>query len=237
MARTPKDLRPLEARLRAERPTPSASLMRSLTPRRSAPLGKRLALTSALTAVMLVALASVGGASYAANALAHAAKTAVKVVRPAAHASARVPSGVSAGGDQYRPGYGFGDPDHNHVGPPGLTKGNKGSKTPPVQTKPNGKGIMVTSSISSDEQAALYFSVLGPNGEELLLTQQGSQIGSGLEGPQTKSIHYVMLVPRTLPFSIRVPANLLVPGKTYTIRVIAVDAQGNKSTVLIPFTA
>jgi hypothetical protein len=46
-----------------------------------------------------------------------------------------------------------------------------------------------------------------------------------------------MLVPRTLSFQIRVPANLLVAGQTYSIRVIAVDADGNKTQTTIPFTA
>ena len=56
-------------------------------------------------------------------------------------------------------------------------------------------------------------------------------------GPQTKTIHYVMLVPRTIPLALRVPSNLLQRGQTYTIRVIAVDAQGNKTRSEIPFTA
>ena len=29
-----------------------------------------------------------------------------------------------AGGDQYRPGYGFGDPNHTHYGPPGQGNTN-----------------------------------------------------------------------------------------------------------------
>ena len=46
-----------------------------------------------------------------------------------------------------------------------------------------------------------------------------------------------MLVPRTIPLALRVPSNLLQRGQTYTIRVIAVDAQGNKTRSEIPFTA
>ena len=42
--------------------------------------------------------------------------------------------GLTAGGDQYRPGYGFGDENHNHTGPPGLS-GKGGEKTPPAQTE------------------------------------------------------------------------------------------------------
>jgi hypothetical protein len=185
---------------------------------------------------LLGALASVGGVSYAATAVTHAAQSVRRVL--VTHTTF-TPLKVDAGSDQYRPGYGFGDPNHNHSGPPGLTDGRPGQKAPPSQVAETSDGLayLVYATISVDEQAALYFSVLAPDGEQLLLTQNGSSIGGGVEGPQTKTIHYVMLVPRTLPLQLRVPANLLVQGQTYTIRVIAVDPQGNKSTVFVKFTA
>jgi hypothetical protein len=233
-----KNLRHLESRLRAERPRPSAELMRALTPRRRTNARRQFAFATGLTAIMLIALASVGGVSYAANAVQHAAKVAAKAVTPKAHHATRTVFAISSGGDQYKPGYGFGDPNHNHAGPPGLTKGKPGEKTPPAQTRKIGKATVVTTSITVDEQAALYFSVLDSSGNELLLTQKGSKFGTGgAQGKQTKSIHYVMLVPRTLPFSIRIPSSLLVAGHTYSVRVIAVDSDGNKSTTTIAFTA
>ncbi|MEA2425822.1 MAG: hypothetical protein QOH13_2232, partial [Thermoleophilaceae bacterium] len=67
--------------------------------------------------------------------------------------------------------------------------------------------------------------------------QRGSKIGGRVDGPQVKTIHYVMLVPRSIPVQIRVPANLLAKGETYRIRIIAVDAQGNKTVSFISFTA
>jgi hypothetical protein len=231
-----RNLRSLERRLRAERPRPSAELMRSLTPRR--PARRQFAFAGALTAALVVSLSAVGGVSYAANAVTKAAGAVAKVVTPKGHNAAIVVQGLSAGGDQYRPGYGFGDKNHNHTGPPGLTRGNGGEKAPPAQAKRlNAKASLVSTSITVDEQAALYFSVLDATGTQLLLTQKGSNIGAGIQGPQAKTIHYVMLVPRTIPLTLRIPANLLVPGKTYNIRVIAVDHEGNKSTTLIPFTA
>ena len=72
-----------------------------------------------------------------------------------------------------------------------------------------GAALRAFRQITVDEQAALYFSVLDSNGNQLLLTQRGSKIGGAVEGPQVKTIHYVMLVPRTIPVRIRVPANLL----------------------------
>jgi hypothetical protein len=211
--------------------------MRSLTPRR--PARRQFAFAGALTAALVVSLSAVGGVSYAANAVTKAAGAVAKVVTPNAKHSAVVVKGLSAGGDQYRPGYGFGDPNHNHTGPPGLTRGKPGEKAPPAQSarSRDGKAILVTTSITADEQAALYFSVLDSTGTQLLLTQEGSRVGNGLDGPQAKTIHYVMLVPRTMPFALRIPANLLAQGQTYRIRVIAVDHEGNKTTTLIPFTA
>jgi hypothetical protein len=230
-------LRALERALRHERPRPTANLMSSLAPARSR--RAQLVVAVALSATLAIALASFGGVSYAANAVVHVAVAAKKIVVPASTKGAVVVKGLSSGGDQYKPGYGFGDPNHNHAGPPGLTKGKPGEKTPPAQIKrsADGKAIIVTTSITSDEQAALYFSVLDAQGNELLLTQQGTTLGSKVAGPQTKSIHYVMLVPRTIPIELRIPANLLVPGQTYRLRVIAVDAQGNKSSTTIQFTA
>jgi hypothetical protein len=209
--------------------------MRALTPRSTT--RRPVAFAFALTFILAVSLAAVGGVSYAANAVTEVAKVAQHIVAPTAQSSSASAARPNAGGDQYKPGYGFGDKNHNHEGPPGISKGKKGEKTPPAQAKTVGKAVVISSSITVDEQAALYFSVLDATGNPLLLTQNGSSVGAGLNGPQTKSVHYVVLVPRTVPFTLRIPANLLVPGQTYTVRVIAVDAQGNKTTVTIPFTA
>lgn len=199
---------------------------------------KQLAFAAALTVTLVVALSAVGAVSYAATAVSHAAKAAVHVVAPAKKNGVVVVKGLSAGGDQYKPGYGFGDPNHNHTGPPGLTKGKKGEKTPPAQTRRIGKNEIVSTSFSVDEQAALYISVLDTTGQRLQLTQNGTKIGSGkVTGPRVKTIHYVLLVPRSLPLQLTVPKRLLVKGHTYRIHVIAVDSDGNKSTIDIPFVA
>jgi hypothetical protein len=197
---------------------------------------KQLAFAAALTIALVVALSAVGAVSYAANAVTHAAKAAKHAVSPAKTHGAISIRGISSGGDQYKPGYGFGDPNHNHSGPPGLT-GKKGEKTPPAQTKSEGTKEEVATSIRLDEQAALYISVLDSAGNRLLLNQNGSKVGGSVTGKQVKTIHYVVLVPRSIPIQLLVPKNLLTKGQTYTIHVIAVDSDGNKSTVDIPFVA
>jgi hypothetical protein len=229
-----RDLKRVERRLRGERPTPSVELMRSLAPRKAQ--RRQFAFAGAVTAALAISLGAVGGVSYAATAVNSVVSAAQQIVSPSKHRAAARPN---AGGDQYKPGFGFGDPNHTHTGPPGLTKGKPGEKTPPAQTKSvaNGKAIIVSTSITVDEQAAIYFSVVDAVGNPLLVTQQGSTIGGGVNGPQTKSIHYVMLVPRSIPVTIRIPANLLIPGQGYRIRVIAVSPLGDKTTTFIPFTA
>jgi len=199
---------------------------------------RQLVFAAALTVTLVVALSAVGAVSYAATAVSHAAKAAVHVVAPAKRSSVVVVSGLSAGGDQYKPGYGFGDPNHNHSGPPGLSRGKAGEKAPPAQVKSKGKNLIVSTAINVDEQAALYFSVLNADGSRLQLTQNGSKIGGGnVTGKRVKTIHYVVLVPRTIPLSLVVPKSGLVKGQTYKLHVIAVDSDGNKSTIDIPFVA
>ena len=238
-------LQMLEKRLRRERPQASAALIQAIAPSArpattAAPKLKtsrrQLAFAATLTASLAAALAAVGGVSYAANAVTHAAAAAKSVVVTHVHV---VGKGITSGGDQYKPGYGFGDQNHNHTGPPGIADGKPGEKAPPTQIAPSNdhKALLASGQITVDEQAALYFSVLDSKGTQLLLTQRGSKIGGNVDGPQVKTIHYVMLVPRTIPVQIRVPANLLIKGQTYRIRIIAVDAQGNKTRSYISFTA
>jgi hypothetical protein len=227
----------LEDELRARRPAASAGLITSIAfavaPRERRGRRRENAFAAALSVGLASALAWVGGVSYAANVVTHAVNS---VVVTHVHL---VGKGITAGGDQYRPGFGFGDPNHNHTGPPGLANGKPGEKAPPTQVAPTNdrKAILASGQITVDEQAALYFSVLDSAGNQLLLTQKGTKIGGNVEGPQVKTIHYVMLVPRTIPVQIRVPANLLTKGETYRIRIIAVDAQGNKTRSFISFTA
>jgi len=197
---------------------------------------RRAGFAVSITVVLVGALSLVGGVSYAANSVSHAVRAAAKIVSPGSTHGAVVVKGLNAGGDQYQPGFGFGDPNHNHDGPPGLT-GKAGEKTPPAQTATVGKTEKVVTRIRVDEQAALYISVLDANGNRLVLNQKGSKIGTAVSGKQVKTIHYVVLVPRSIPIQLLVPKNLLVKGQTYRIHVIAVDSDGNKSSTDIPFIA
>jgi hypothetical protein len=199
-------------------------------------VNKSRAFAAVLSVTLVAALAAVGGVSYAANAVTHVAHVAKKIVAPSSTHGAIVVKGLNAGGDQYRPGFGFGDPNHNHTGPPGLS-GKDGEKAPPAQTARVGKTVKVATTIRVDEQAALYISVLDSNGNRLIVNQKGSKIGGAVSGKQVKTIHYVVLVPRSIPIQLQVPKNLLVKGQTYTLHVIAVDSDGNKSTSDIPFVA
>jgi hypothetical protein len=230
----------LETQLRAARQEPRAEFVSALTarveetrPRRGAAF--RLAFAGGLTVVMLVGVAAVGGASYAATAAADAARTIEKVFTPSSAGERVVVRGLSAGGDQYQPGYGWGDDNHNHEGPPGLSrKGNK-----PLQARPNptdARFVRVSTTINLDEQAQLTISVETAGGTQLLLSQRKSKVGKGANGPATKNIRYSVLIPRAgIPVDLSIPKNLLRPGATYFVVIRAKDPEGNVTTLRIPF--
>jgi hypothetical protein len=185
---------------------------------------------------LAVALAAVGGVSYAASSVGSAAKAVTHIFAPAVSNRPITLKGLSSGGDQYKPGYGWGDPNHTHTGPPGLSKGGLVGQT--LKAKKSGKAAVVTTSFTIDEQAKIFVSViLAKTKHKLLITQTKSKIGSGLKGRQAKTIRYLVLVPRTIALRLSIPRHLLVPGTTYQIRIIARDPSGQQKTLLIPFTA
>jgi hypothetical protein len=246
-----RDIRKLEADLLRLRPEPHFEALCALEaslrePPAASPQvrarGWRVAAAGALTASLAGGLAATGGLSYAASSLESAAHVVKRAAEPQ---RAIVVRGLSAGGDQYQAGFGFGDPHHNHEGPPGVSRQVRGSSgdsgTIPAQPTKDSLAKVVATAVSFDEQVHLYISVVGPDKTPLLLTQTskrgGSKIGNGLRGPQTKFIQYAVLVPRTVPIQLRVPSNLLEPSVKYRIRIVAIDPQGNRSQLLIPFSA
>jgi hypothetical protein len=233
----------LEDTLRAARPRPSDELVsriegrvraeRPLRVRRSF----RVAVPATITAVMIGSLAAVGGVGYAATSVGHAVKAVSHVFAPAKQHATLTIGGATSGGDQYKPGYGFGDPNHNHTGPPGLKK-KGGAFAPPLTPKIVGNSAIVSTNFTIDEQAHLFVSIVDKKtGKELSIVQSKSKIGNKLKGKQAKTVSYLVLVPRTIPLSLAVPTRLLTAGGAYEIRVIARDPQGNKKTLLIPFTS
>jgi hypothetical protein len=223
-----------ERRLRAQRPRPGEAFVETLSIRiresRSArPAGPaRLAIAGALTLAMLAALGAVGGLGYAASAAKEAASA---VFTPNKPDSASGGAKISAGGDEYRPGYGFGDKNHTHTGPPGLTR--KGS----LRVRRTPTGSSVRTQVNVDEQADLFISVIGPSGRSAVLSQRRSTVGQGVSGPPTKVIRYRVLVPRTIPVQLTIPRGQLVSGVVYRIKIVARDPDGDSSTLYIRFRA
>lgn len=230
----------LESELKAVRPKPRADFAHSLASRideAERPARRphrRLALAGALTAVVLAAMAGVGGFGYAATAARQAAHAVTSLL--ASSSSSAIDVTLNAGGDQYQPGYNWGDPAHNHEGPPGLTR-RGGELAPPLVASCNGQTAVVRTTIVLDEQAVLRVSVLSPNGQKLLLNQKGSRIGGQVSGRQTKTITYRVLVPRALRIQLRIPCSLLAQGKTYRVVIAATDPDGGSTTLKIPFRA
>ena len=154
----------LERELRQGRPAPPAELLHELmaesaTNRRSSrPRARRLVLAGSLTALLVVALATIGGLDQA-TAGGKVAVREVKQVVSAPFTSTNRPdvttpttttgpndsgslSGLDPpsnppGHDQYKPGCGRGDPNEPHTGPPGNHNGFPGrcpDSAPPVVT-------------------------------------------------------------------------------------------------------
>jgi hypothetical protein len=141
----------LERDLRQERPVPSSELLGRLRRDRShdqrawtRPLRARLVLAGGLTALLVGALAVVGGLGQAASGSRVALEQVKGVVSapfseakqstPANNASTvqgangslsslDPPPGTPPGQDQYKPGCGRGDPNEPHTGPPGNHNG------------------------------------------------------------------------------------------------------------------
>ena len=227
----------LERRLRAQRPRPREAFLESLSvhvrearsARRRRPA--RAAFAGALAVGLLAALASVGGLGYAATAAKNAADA---VFSPNPSNSATGPAAVSAGGDQYRPGYGWGDKNHNHTGPPGLKR--KGSLAPTLHASTTPTGSMVTTQINLDEQADLTISVLAPNGKPILLNESRTRVGQSV-GANARAFRYRVLVPRTLPIRLNIPKGQLRHGVVYRMKITARDPDGNARTMYIRFRA
>jgi hypothetical protein len=223
----------LERRLRTQRPRPRGAFVEALSirvresraARRAGPA--RVAVAAALTLGMLAALGAVGGLGYAASAAKEAASA---VLTPNKPDSATGGAKITAGGDEYRPGYGYGDKNHNHTGPPGLTR--RGS----VHTSAGPNGETVTTEVNIDEQADLTISVVEPNGSSVQLSERRSRIGQSL-GANPRSIRYRILTPRTFPIKLNIPKGQVKRGVVYRIKIVARDPDGNARTVYIPFRA
>lgn len=233
--------RDLERELRAARPEPKAEFLATLAarvgeatqPRRTSTA--RIAFAGGLTVVMLVALAAVGGVSYAANSMVAAVQRLEGVLAPESERGVVVVDSLTAGSDQYRPGYGWGDPNHNHTGPPGLRR-QRGQVRPRVDRNDR-RFVRVGTRVTVDEQAHLTISVVGPRGGELPLSQRRSNIAHGVTGPPTNNVQYALLIPRTILVDLAIPRQLLQRGRTYFIVIRAEDPDGNVSTIRIPFRA
>ena len=235
--------RGVEQELRAARPEPKPEFLASLaeqvrTESRRPRFGARprLALAGALTAGMLAAVGAFGGFGYAAT----AAKQAVDAVSGILAAQSDDPIEVrmlTAGSDQYQAGFAWGDPGHNHDGAPGLSQ-KGGDLAPPLVASCTGNVARVATRIVLDEQADLKVSVVGPGGKKLVLTQKGSSVGgTALDGKQTKTLTYRVLVPRTIRIALRIPCSLLEDGARYKIVIQATDPDGNTSKLQVPFRA
>ena len=224
----------LDRQLRGARPEPRDTFVDELVGRieerkrpRRALVTSRVAFATGLAAAMLIAAASVGGFGYAATAARSVVHGVTSVL--ASNDGGAIASNFTASSDQYRPGFGWGDPGANHGGPPGVERPGGDFAPPLVADCKSGGTAVVHFAITLDEQADLTFTVFGKSGKKLPFADPS--------GETTKKLDYRVLVPRVLHLKFTVPCDLLADGQTYLVHIQATDPDGNSSTLDIPFGA
>lgn len=241
--------------LRDARPRPSEPLVRSIETRveagRSLPRRRllRLAPAAAFTAVLVGGLAATGGFGYAASGVRQAADSISKVFVSSKGHGPVIVRILSSGHDQYRPGYGWGDPNHTHTGPPGLSRKPGSSNLVAHQGRTQGLGRfeIVKTKFTVDEQAHLFISITtGKHSKRRLpIAQRHSRVGHGVKGRATKRLSYIVLVPRTIRLKLAIPKVQLQRESQrragnrhrYYIHIKALAPNGQWAQLYIPFKA
>ncbi len=98
---------------------------------------------------------------------------------------------------------------------------------------PGGGGGVVLGRITLDTQAHLYVSLTAANGRKLVLPQQTARIGWWLKGKPATTLQALQLVPGSLPIRLRVPAAQWRAAGPYSLRIVAVDPYGRKSSLSV----
>ncbi len=98
------------------------------------------------------------------------------------------------------------------------------------------RSAIVLGRITLDAQAHLYVSLLSADRKKLTLPQEGTRISWWLKGKPVKTLQALQLVPGSLPLRLRVPAAQLRAKGPYTLRIVAVDPYGRRSTLAVKVT-
>ncbi len=143
----------LERKLRTGKPQASDGLVQRIegrvrADRASSRRGFRLALPAVFTVVVLGGLAAVGGVSYAATSVVHAAKTVSHVFTPASAHHVAVAASRTSGGDQYSPATAWGATAYTTDAAPTVAVGDAapGAFTPPLTPTVDGPTATVETS-------------------------------------------------------------------------------------------
>lgn len=127
----------------------------------------------------------------------------------------------------------FGDPTRNHTGAPVLAQ--VGDTITPVS---NGIAVHVPFTFHVDEQAAVFISIYDAKGNPLWIRRDGTFVRlHPYTGTPVHTMHLVIKRPGQIKTLLKVAEGALVPGKTYKIRITAVDFDGHKVTEFTTFTA
>ncbi len=97
--------------------------------------------------------------------------------------------------------------------------------------------VVVLGRFAIDTQAHLYASITTPSGVRIAVTPKGSRLGWWVKGLPTKTIQALQLQPGALPVRLRVPDRTLRGTGRYTLKIIAIDPYGRKSSLTAHFRA
>jgi GH25 family lysozyme M1 (1,4-beta-N-acetylmuramidase) len=97
--------------------------------------------------------------------------------------------------------------------------------------------VVVLGRFAIDTQAHLYASVTTPGGARVVVVPTGSRLGWWVKGLPTKTIQALQLQPGALPVRLRIPARALRGTGPYTLRIIAIDPYGRRSSLTARFQA
>lgn len=116
--------------------------------------------------------------------------------------------------------------------PPALTASGS-AFAPPLQTRRVGHAAVLTATVHVDEPVTLSMRVIGPRSVSLL---RGSSVGTRVVRSPARSVSGAVAA-GSVRVHLRLRAVSLNAKARYRISLVAVDAQGLRSTLTMPFTA
>jgi hypothetical protein len=125
-------------------------------------------------------------------------------------------------------------PAASHAGPPRLVAG-AGEFSPPLAARRSGGVLVVSTPLAVDEAARLVLWARHARTGRKLTLQTGSRLGGARADRDRERLRWQVTGPRTLRIVLRLDPDDVVRGRRYVAVVEAVDADGERARMAIPF--